>query len=910
MTRSLPHAAVTLLLALALVSGWSLASEPLPDRISTFGALDRPGPHHVTVRGRLLDEDGEPIEAARLALWCKVQREGFILALVVEGSTDEQGRFALVDVSSEDALALSITPPARYRSWFQVLDLVSGRDHDLGDLTLGWNTIVSGTVRPTANNDTAFELISVQLVEDPEPADRRPARAVVTLDGRSFRLDQISFPRGRLLVRFRQGSSNYHQAGILDVETGQCDRYLEIVCGPVASSSHEGSLHWFEGKTNPTDPMRFQFAGRIVTGTDEPIPGCRLHLTDNWREAAPGAIATSDRAGRFAVEATRANQLWIGQPGFLARFIHHPEDPAAPLILENIEWKAEACIHGLDREIRVLRTRPIAVKGIDPAVPIELSVRYLGDWLPIRDGDPMIIPENDHWLWIKADRKGAVPFMIRLQVEGNRLPLHAGEDIEIPVVLPELAARSLEVVADASPIPGAKVDVVERNPYDLLHDSSRYLLSTLTTDRAGRIEIDADVDAIYEVFVYAPGMDPVRALWPGGATRMDLRAQQGSVRVALAPEERLRVFRRGTARPVAVAWSSETRLSLSEGSYDWVIAHPDGTLKTGGPVEVTDQPIELDAASDERPRLHLKFRSAHEVSLIEATRSTATGGASGALSWSSSGGGFDVFQWQGLIERVSDREYLVTFHGSGEYALHIHAGDLPAILTRVVQVEMGTTTTLEVPELTARLKGSMRTYEDHSMMHGTAGPRLILLPRDDGWIATVGLPDKDEDSHEFVLSSLPAGRYDVFQHLIGTVSGTHSGKPFHHASTAYGGASVSLSEGEETTLADFADLPLLSLSVIVRTAAGRPFRAGNLAIRDRMWEAWRRIAEGTSSLAYASDPIPRPPQTRLTDGPAVFRNVRHGRIEFLLTTDAGQIHEIARDWQGAPELVLEVPDGL
>jgi hypothetical protein len=108
-------------------------------------------------------------------------------------------------------------------------------------------------------------------------------------------------------------------------------------------------------------------------------------------------------------------------------------------------------------------------------------------------------------------------------------------------------------------------------------------------------------------------------------------------------------------------------------------------------------------------------------------------------------------------------------------------------------------------------------------------------------------------------------------------------------------------------LTDFIDYPRSRLSIRVLDPAGNPLTDGIVRLRDRMWEAWRPIAEGPTTLAYADHPIPYPPAAALRDGVAEFDSIRTGWLEFSVELDNGAIHRFTREVDDSRRLEVRLP---
>jgi hypothetical protein len=251
--------------------------------------------------------------------------------------------------------------------------------------------------------------------------------------------------------------------------------------------------------------------------------------------------------------------------------------------------------------------------------------------------------------------------------------------------------------------------------------------------------------------------------------------------------------------------------------------------------------------------------------------------------------------------------------------MHLEArlGNQSLTLWREIDFQPNQSISISIPQGSAILRGSMRTYGGglERSDHGFAGPRMQLIadnPAD--WSVTEYLPERDartgEERHRFTLTSLPAGNYHLYQHLIGeskTYSIGDQTTQYTAPIAAWGGIPVKLEARRTTQLPDFIDYPLNDLHVRVADSTGSPIEHATLRIRDRMSESWRQVEENPAQLEQAAHPIPYPAAARIVGGIAVLPRIREGWLDLLVENDAGPTVSFTVPVSPGRELSLNLP---
>lgn len=383
--------------------------------------------------------------------------------------------------------------------------------------------------------------------------------------------------------------------------------------------------------------------------------------------------------------------------------------------------------------------------------------------------------------------------------------------------------------------------------------------------------------------------------------------------------DRLPVWNRcWSTLPAAVVHGSvETRqqVPVPAGDYEATLISEMGELINSVRVSVLrGETKEVSLQAEGRPRVVVQFPGGGNWG-SRITRFAPGASVAGWAIASTFGGKFTVPEPAASLENRTVNEWAFRVAGPGVYQVEAGREGLDFSLSREIDVPATGEVRIRLPDLSAQLQGSMKSYKGGVGFshHGWAGPRLaILSDSPEGWNVTVGLPERQVDDR-FELNSLPEGLYHVFQHLIGE-NFTYRGiddKPQerNRAKNAWGGIGIQLQKNAPARLEDFATYTAGPLRLRLTWSDGEPVRDADLYIRDRMSDAWQLIARGPTTLANASDPIPMPPVARVTNGLAELPSVRKGMLEFVLVRDDGRSVSFRRDVDPAAvtELRIERP---
>jgi len=253
-------------------------------------------------------------------------------------------------------------------------------------------------------------------------------------------------------------------------------------------------------------------------------------------------------------------------------------------------------------------------------------------------------------------------------------------------------------------------------------------------------------------------------------------------------------------------------------------------------------------------------------------------------------------------DEVGDGTFRIAFSGTGHHTIHCRAWSLPASYSRDVTVGEGEERVIELPDLSAGIRGAASGYDlEKSGHHGVARPRLLLRStRPDGWHLLFSRPKPESPgSPEFEMSFLPPGSYHLFHHLVGaeiTYWTTEWSHTFRDSFDAWGGVEVTLEERKVTTLTDFSLARPERVEILVLDGEGRGLPRASFQIRDPMRETWlaswrSRSGRRATTAGGALHPIPAPPRQRLDGRPFELDRLRAGPLEWQVVTDAGEVFE-------------------
>lgn len=302
--------------------------EPLTPQASAAVGSGAPG---QAVYGSLRGPDG-PLVAARLELRSREH------ALIAAGTSGANGDFALAFAEFGRGASLRVEAPGRAPLTAAPLNLVRGRNIQLGELQLDAGVALAGRVldehaRPIAGAELALALLTV-----PAGAEAH-ARATSSASG-EFRFEHV--PRSRWRI---EASAAGFGARALEGESAQASEQLELVLAA---------------------PLRLVL--QAVDETGAALPSARARLVP-LRTELVGTAARADELGRIVfaelgggdwraqIEADghRSAQLQISQSKLLR----------GPMRVELARWPSvsgrawqrghpEAAPHGLELHVRAL----------------------------------------------------------------------------------------------------------------------------------------------------------------------------------------------------------------------------------------------------------------------------------------------------------------------------------------------------------------------------------------------------------------------------------------------------------------------------------------------------------------------------------------------------------------------------
>jgi len=667
-------------------------------------------------------------------------------------------------------------------------------------------------------------------------------------------------------------------------------------------------------------PKSVRVSGRVVTPDGEALPGVVVIALGGDGEFDPAAFARTGRDGRYGIDARVAacKGLLAFPSGRRIRVQH--ESREAP------EWRVgfggRQTLHadlGKPVEMRLPGMSAVELSASGIAGDVTYEWHDGVSWAPLAGAKA--------WLWqseygsslrVRALVSGHLPRAAWVELARTRVS-KAGEkkrpsQYEFDFTGDE--KRVLRVASAAGALPKANVDIdVDGTP-----------LAGFVTDDKGELTLQAAKDTGYEVYAYAPGHAGGRRLWRRTSTELVLAPRSARVGFsALDGVTRIRVKRAGSEYAVAhltVDGRSQVTTELAPGRYDATFLDADWKVRRATRFGAVAGKLTEVPERDDRPvvLVGLPSQQANGSWSVQGSRSAHGMHVTGWMAMSGGGGRTVVFEPTVEVEKVDDRHYRLEFVSPGSFVVSAGANKLGFNLYREVHLEARQRLRLEVPELLATLKGSRRTYHPWSAQHGVAGPRFILLadveaqPKPGfhvvvslpGGVVDVFEPGQSREAHQrFELKGLPIGDYHAFAHLIGRDE-KRKDHTFNQPVYAYGGIKVALRAGKTTKLVDFADPERGKLRVVVLDKSGRPVDGARVSIRDRMYEFWRQVEEGGTTLRYASDAIVPPPSAVLEDGRATLPEVRAGRLELTVELDDGRIVEMTRDVEPGT-LTLRLP---
>jgi hypothetical protein len=879
-------------------------------------ALSRRGVHHSSISGRFILPDGKPAPGVRVQLNSGNLR-GYPFAATM---SDADGRFRFDDVNAAATPGINWHPSQEWLNGAMAVAGESGEDVALGEIQLQPNTIIrvaleivgGGTLDENSRRDPTVVLEGVP----------NGPRIVAERLGGFMLLQQIPFQEGRWDISIWSKDHAETFTGDFHVERGRRDQLLTIrlhrdTVTRVNEYLYQGKLEVSEVLLPEAKLQReFMAKGQLRNPDGTPVSGVVIGITDFFNRTAPVwtfSGANGEFELRYLSGECQRPTIQYSRDSFRAWDDADLYDPKDPKSCEKA-WSSTRTLTMRQATRLKLRT--------SGAAPEDLRAYWWHPsfgWRPYSSMEPWVTPGGwPNSIAVKLDRPGFLPWVRRVKLPD----VNAGKGEKPPEELVETfsfetgAVRELRVFSGGHPVPDAIVDVewIE----DLAPDT-RLPLATYRTDASGMVRANDAGPQTTEVFVYARGFEPARAIWaPGAMVRLDLVPRNARLLFAdLRPGYVARIRRAEqpeSVRTVRCDYGRPGEIEVSAGTYDIVVYGDTGQVRGYQRIRVgAGETRSVDSTADQRPMLIVRYPD--EGWSAGVTDSTPSGMSVGWAIYSSVGGQFAISDVAAVLERETQNQSVFRLSRAGRFHIQLTKAGRELSYWRTVAVSPGEELTIDAPQTEAALGGSMRTYDGGVGFshHGWAGPRLELIADNPAaWSVTVFLPKRDGE-HTFTLRDLPAGDYHLYQHLIGTPNSYKDDAGREHNYTiplnAWGGIPAKLQANSTTKLKDFIEYPLQDLPVIVRDFRGQPVNGATLRIRDRMSESWRQVAEGPTTLSNAAHPIPYPPAIRIQEGRAVLPSIRAGMLELLVELDDGTVFPMTVDEDAPNPLTITLPSG-
>lgn len=750
----------------AAFSTFAPCQDPLAafDQFAATYATDRPGIHHASYSGQIVDSEGKPIAHARVVL---LGYQPFYWALPLgEAITDADGLFKISNVNG------------------------------IGDLAL-W--ILSPEGGPFAIQPHGLSRVS----------------------GRNTRLRPIKF-------------------------TAQ-----------------------------PMDP---QYETKVVHGSllgkdGSAIASAFIRIDGENERFDPGSFAITQPDGSFEILSHTGSpkKMVVFMQNRLFRIEHKPGQDT--LEEDRAYWKSD-----ISDEITLQHAN---FEGF------ELTTQGLGNLVPTfafgRGGNWNLYADNHAWLMRSSYGSGSGT--VRASAEGympriQSVPKESTFDFTASVPM-KLQVRS----PAGESIPDAHIDVsLSRN-----HGRSSLDIASYTTDATGQLELMSDPKGSYQVHVYANGFAPRYANWPGSGTlEVVLIPNDARLTVTGAGEnDAIHLRALGSFADVAIAYppaNGSSNIMAPAGRYI-ATRHDDQSRVVAAEIVelVAGETSSPSLVRDNRPKVQLTLPGIEMEGAwwVRGSR----GGIGGMISkWRAYSGGDRVIarELPVQVEAVdgSPGTHVLRFPSSGRFTILVGHEKLSQRYFYDLDLDFGDSIEIELPDLDARLKGSVAKYPKlwtFGGQHGIAGPRLALLPdrsSDSQWGVLAALVDET-----FILELLPAGDYALHHHLYESTG-------YSDDEACYGGVLFGLLGGETTDVGELGTRETQTVELEIHDQNGMAI-SGMLRIRDRMYESWAKVVEEGTTLGHALYAIPMPEMVRLENGKASLDRISAGRVGFILALDEG-----------------------
>lgn len=872
-------------------------------------AYERRGLYHANIRGRVVTPSGAPVAGVHLQL-----RAGPVRALpLMEAVTGGDGRFAMREVNATYPPFLMVFPPEGWVASGGPVAVESGGDLDVGTIRLTPSSTVRVQLEVAGGvgggGASLREWNDSPSVVAFESEAESAQRIVAAGSGNEFVLSNVPFETGILEVSLypKTGPESYmapftwpaaKRNGKLKVRVYRKSR------GKLGVFGREGSLDVRVEEAPAPAPAsegrEFVMSGRIVAPDGSPVAGA---IVSNFNEPVDTGQKTWTRSGDDGKYTLR----YRGPKCILPNVSYFDSD-----YLYSFGWQPNVvCEKWLEspQTLTLRRATRLALRVTGSVDPSKAKADWWHEsfgWQRFSSLRPWISLDGFQLKSkVRVSAEGFLPLIAKFPEKLAWSREQAPAEVPLEFRFDGAVERELAVTSGGRPIQGTAV-TVDVDSIDDLDSDARTLLSTYRLPPNGRLALRGG-NPLVEVFVYAEGYEPRRAIWnPGSPLSVDLVARNAVVEFPGSRTAKARAVRiRPAGSPAAVRTvlldphGRPTVARVAPGTYELTCYGADGAV-LGYQRVLLSGPLArktIDCSADERPRLTVRLPG--EKWRFGVTESGPRGGATHFVAMILTPGAPGVHE-SGYTELGgSKQEKVLALSHAGRW--HIEAAAEKSSMTMWLDFEVTPkgALTLTVPTGSATLRGSMRTYGGglERSPHGFAGPRIQLLaddPSGKAWSVTDYIPQRDaqegEARHRFTMSGLPQGRYHLVQHLIGEPMKISS-MNFTHPIAAWGGIAVELKDGAATTLKDFADYgPLSNLSVRVTDAAGHRVEHATIRVRDRMSDSWRQVEENPFQIEQAAHSIPYPPAARIVEGKATLPKIRQGWLEFLVECDWGPVY--------------------
>ena len=859
-------------------------------------ALERRGLYHTTIEGRFLSPDGTPVPGVHVQLSAGSVRD----LPVGDAITGPDGRFLMRDVNSSYMPDLRWYPQEQWLRGGIPIAGESGSNVNVGTIQLQPDTVVR---------------VVVEIIGGP-PRDKGELAPSVTLQGRlesdprvsyqssgAYRvLRQITFDEGTWKVTFYSKGRLEHYEAPVRLERGRRDQLFRLkllrdTLKVVDRYSASGTLQ-VELETLPSSIEReFRARGRVLASDGSPLSGAIVSIHSfPWTETMPQwTVSTED--GGFDL---KYQALSCGEP-----IITYGGNYARRASLDSHEECESRWSRPQDVVIAETTHLAVQVEGVDVA-----SVRAswwhgsLG-WTAFSSLRPLISSENYPPLLVKVDAPGLLPLVLARELQSPAKKLTA--EVPLRFRYDTSTQRLLAVRANGQPLSNAIVDVEKVSD---LTKNSRIQLASYRTSEIGELRLAGGADQVVEVFVYAEGYEPRRAVWiPGVPLTLDLTPRNATISFGQPAAVLVRI--RPVANPAAVMTANlttTTQMLLAPGEYDITTYTDRGSVLGYQRVTLRAADVKtIDPQVDERPRLTLRFPSTGWQSNV--SESTPRGAAVNWMAMIAVVGTMQLRDTPATRTESSPTEQVYLLSRGGRMEVQARREGSP-ILWREISVAPRESLVVDIPGEQATLEAPSNFEPGEGHVHGIAGPRMQLIADNPaGWSVTEFIPRKERGV--FKIAGIPPGDYHLYHHLFNAkVTEQFDGKSYtyNRPVPAWGGVAVHLTAGKTTRIEPL-NSKLGELSVLVTDASGSPVSNATFRIRDRMSDSWRQVEENPAQVEQAGFPIPYPTAVRVVDGKAKLLQIRSGWLEFVVETDAGPSYAYRVPVGLGQELRVTVPSG-